>query len=533
MNIYCFKCKIKTDTECIKNVVTKNKRLLIKGLCALCKSMRSVFASARHGGDVLGFIQDNFDPPELHLPGYNFCGPFTKLEKRLQRGDKGINRVDEACKAHDIAYYINPDKSGRHVADIKLIDDIEDISNASLSEKVSRAIIKPIIKTKLKFGLGVLPTETQTKDEHAMEKASSSVQIEQVFNDPKFGFTGINDIQRKLKDIGQNISQKEIKTFLETHSAYTRHKPLVKNFTRRRFYSPRIDEIWQADLAYFSDFPEDNDGFLYWLVVLDTFSKYCWVIPLRTKQGLEVANGFQKILSESKRKPNSLNTDSGTEFTGNKFQIVLKNNNIKFYTTQNEGKAMMAERLIGTFKRKLGMYMTHYNTRRWVEALNDFVYNYNYNTIHSSTKLKPYEASQKDNEHKVFFKLYGKKMEPRKPKYIIGDKIRIYKWNPLFTKSFRPNFSEEIFEISEVVKTSNGNYTKPVTYRIKDYNEEPVKGTFYENEIVRFNKLDDQYEIETVVKRDKNMCFVKWKGYPTSMNSWVDCKSITKEILKY
>lgn len=60
---------------------------------------------------ALSFLQKKLDPPELY---FNFCRPFTKLEKRLNRGDKGVNRVDEACKSHDISYNKNKDITARH-----------------------------------------------------------------------------------------------------------------------------------------------------------------------------------------------------------------------------------------------------------------------------------------------------------------------------------------------------------------------------------------------------------------------------------
>ena len=60
--------------------------------------------------------------PELHAPGYNFLGPGTRLDKRLQRGDKGINPLDEAAKRHDIFYRDHKDTESRHIAD-KILQD--------------------------------------------------------------------------------------------------------------------------------------------------------------------------------------------------------------------------------------------------------------------------------------------------------------------------------------------------------------------------------------------------------------------------
>ncbi len=61
-------------------------------------------------------------PVELHIPGYSYCGPGTRLEARLARGDAGINRLDEACKDHDISYSKYKDNISRKLADRQLAD---------------------------------------------------------------------------------------------------------------------------------------------------------------------------------------------------------------------------------------------------------------------------------------------------------------------------------------------------------------------------------------------------------------------------
>lgn len=97
-------------------------------------------------------------PFELHIPGYNFCGPGTKLEKRLLRGDKGINLLDEACKEHDIAYLKSNDIKSRHIADQllseKAIARFKD-KNASFGEKSAALGVGSIMKVKRKFGMGL------------------------------------------------------------------------------------------------------------------------------------------------------------------------------------------------------------------------------------------------------------------------------------------------------------------------------------------------------------------------------------------
>lgn len=97
-------------------------------------------------------------PIELHLPGYQFCGPGTKLEKRLERGDEGINPLDAACKLHDIAYSRSENIIKRHQADRELSDKAwrrVKAKDSSLGEKISSYLVTNAMKTKVKFGMGI------------------------------------------------------------------------------------------------------------------------------------------------------------------------------------------------------------------------------------------------------------------------------------------------------------------------------------------------------------------------------------------
>lgn len=97
-------------------------------------------------------------PIELHIPTYNFCGPGTKLSRRLIRGDKGINQLDEACKEHDIIYSKHNTLEKRHQADKVLAKKaFKQFKNpsSSLGEKLSALAIAGIMKSKTKFGMGV------------------------------------------------------------------------------------------------------------------------------------------------------------------------------------------------------------------------------------------------------------------------------------------------------------------------------------------------------------------------------------------
>lgn len=98
-------------------------------------------------------------PLELHIPGYNYCGPGTKLEKRLAREDPGVNPLDKACKIHDIAYSQSNNLETRHLADKALEEAasqrLKSSSNASIGEKIAALGVKGAMKIKRKLGMGL------------------------------------------------------------------------------------------------------------------------------------------------------------------------------------------------------------------------------------------------------------------------------------------------------------------------------------------------------------------------------------------
>lgn len=97
-------------------------------------------------------------PVELHIPGgYRYCGPGTKLTERLQRGDPGINPLDEACKEHDIAYAKYSDDQNRNIADRILANKAWErvkSSNASLAERAAAWAVTTAMNAKSKLGMG-------------------------------------------------------------------------------------------------------------------------------------------------------------------------------------------------------------------------------------------------------------------------------------------------------------------------------------------------------------------------------------------
>lgn len=125
-----------------------------------------------------GFVNSliNKLPFELHIPGYQYCGPGTRLQKRLARNDPGINGLDKACKLHDIAYSKSEnDLKARHIAD-KELQELAwtrfKANDASVGEKAASWAITNIMRTKQRFGMG---HKKRTRRRHMRTKSKKRV----------------------------------------------------------------------------------------------------------------------------------------------------------------------------------------------------------------------------------------------------------------------------------------------------------------------------------------------------------------------
>ena len=259
-----------------------------------------------------------------------------------------------------------------------------------------------------------------------------------------------------------------------------------------------------------------NKGYKYLLMVLDLFSKYGWIVPLKTKTGLEVSKAFEKIFK--KGKPKKLWVDKGKEYYNKNMLDLLAKNNIEIYSTENEEKSSVCERWNRTIKEKMYKRFTIQNNTVYIEILPKILSSYN-DSKNRSIGMTPNQARKPQNYGKVYFNLYGDLTESQKPTFKIGDTVRISKYKrKTFDKGYTPNWTEEVFIISEIQPTD------PITYKIKDLNGEEIGGTFYREELQKTDQTI--YRIEKVIRKTKDKALVKWKGYPAEFNSWIPLKDL-------
>ena len=247
------------------------------------------------------------------------------------------------------------------------------------------------------------------------------------------------------------------------------HKPVIKKINKRKVYSQFKDNIWGVDLADMQSLSRKKKGIKYLLCAIDLYNKYPFVIPLKDKKGVSIVNAFDKIIKQSRRKPNEIWEDQGSEFYNNVFKKWLLDNDIIMYSTYNEGKSVAAERFIRTLKNKLYKHMMATGKDVYYDVLDDVVNKYN-NTKHNTIKMKPIDVK---NNKRVYIDEHNEKDS----RFKVGDRVRISKFKNIFAKGYTPNWSKDISIVDKI------NDTVPYTYNLEDLNDEEIIGSFYDREL--------------------------------------------------
>jgi len=200
------------------------------------------------------------------------------------------------------------------------------------------------------------------------------------------------------------------------------------------------------------------------------------------------------------------------------------------YSTYGESKSVIVERFNRTLKTKMWRYFTEANTRKWIDVLPRLISDYN-SRKHSTLGMSPESAGLMTNQKKIYL-IHNPPLdreggqfkggETRKPKWSIGDVVRISRVKGTFEKGYLPNFSREIFTVVQVEVPFD--LEEPITYRLRDHNDEILLGSFYDEELGPV-KYPEVFLVESTLEekkvKGKKHYLVKWLGFPSSMNSWL------------
>ena len=341
-------------------------------------------------------------------------------------------------------------------------------------------------------------------------------------------FGGINRLWNLIKEDGK-VTRKELKNWLLEQDTYTSHRQFRRNFKRSRVVVPYKDAVWGSDVAYMLPFAKDNDGYGYFVVFIDIFTRYAWTYPLKTLQGKEMVKIIKTLFDDAGTKCEKLFTDGGSEYQNKLVAAYLKTQNVQHYSSKNEKKVSHAERLIKQLKKNLIKYMDQTNSLRWVHVLSPFTLQYN-NSYHRSIKTTPAKARdtdqytlwrnqyfEKPKTHKISQQTRNKKAY----KIELGDRVKLLAEKKPFDREYSQHFTTEVFTVTERFIKDGIPF-----YKIKDEQNDPIIGTFYQSELQKVIVPDDKaYKIEKVIRtrkrRGKKEYLVKFQGYPKKFNAWV------------
>jgi transposase InsO family protein len=143
-------------------------------------------------------------------------------------------------------------------------------------------------------------------------------------------------------------------------------------------------DVWECDLVDVQSLAKHNDGYRFLLTVIDVFSKYLHIVPLKSKTGTAVSAAFETVSNDAiylkpvKRRPVWVQTDRGREFLNASFQNLLKREGIQFHVCKNPDiKCAVIERAHRTMRDYLYQYLTPKNTYKYIDVLHAFVIGYN------------------------------------------------------------------------------------------------------------------------------------------------------------
>ena len=225
--------------------------------------------------------------PEMHLRQpqfvYSACGPFTRHKERIKEfkrtGDTRYiyrNELDKACFQHDSAYADHKDLINRTKADKVLRDKAYNIASNPKYDGYQRGLASMVYK--------FFDSKVASPDKKSLG-------------------SGTNTIKSSSSILADEL-----------------HKPIIKKIEKRKVYSQFKDNIWGVDLAEMQSLSRKNKGIKYLVCVIDLYSKYAFVIPLKDKKVISILNAFDKIIKQYNRKPNKIWVDQGGEFYNNIFK---------------------------------------------------------------------------------------------------------------------------------------------------------------------------------------------------------------------
>ena len=346
---------------------------------------------------------------------------------------------------------------------------------------------------------------------------------DEYFSDLPHSFGG----EYRLIDKFGKENKKLIQDALGENDIYTR----FKQFKKLRYYSPtyvyRKRQLLQADIVFFNkkiqekDWSTDNDGYKYLFTCIDVFTKFAWAFPLKENTCANAIKCFKEIIKDSQERIENVQTDFGSEFKCKELKAYFKKEKINHYFSRTDRKCAVVERFNLSLQSIIYKMLEKGMTLRWIDMVKPAMKVY-LSREHRTIGMSPREGEVEKNHEllrqKYLAKYVKASLRKKKPKFKVGDTVRIYHGRTKFERGYLEKFTGEHFIIRKVYD----NLILP-RYELSDWQGQEVKnGIFFENELVKYNP-SEYFNSSIIGKKGKgkNLKYlVKYQGWPDIYNEW-------------
>jgi hypothetical protein len=323
-------------------------------------------------------------------------------------------------------------------------------------------------------------------------------------------FPSLTNLYKSAKAINPNITYKIVKEFLKNTEENQIYKAKPTKFYHLKSYFPF--QRCQIDILDLINYvPRNNNGYRYLFLLIDTFTRFVFAIPLKSRTTDEIFDTLTSILQEIKNKGfnvETLDSDNETGFNSKKIVDFLQKEGItqNFSNVGDHNSLGIIDRFCRTIRELLNKYTNSRNTTRWIDYYQTLIDAYN-TRIHRSLKTSPIKAI-KNNEY--YMNKLSNQSFNNLPVIKVGDKVRLLKQKQLFEKGSENNYTKDVFKI---IDYKDGFYkveNRERKYKISELL--PVNNVIiYKNE----NKSGDnnnnnkesqikQHKMERTIKRNLN-----------------------------
>ena len=292
--------------------------------------------------------------------------------------------------------------------------------------------------------------------------------IEKVYNDP-LGFGSHHNTLKDARKLDPTITLQDIVKWKQNN---TERKTQLKGYNS--FIPKEAYDEYQVDLFFMNDLPDQD--YKVGLLMVDIFTKYTEVIPLKDKSEGSILSGLMEGFNKMGRKPKTVYSDDEPALSAKYTKQFFNENNINFLITRTH--AAFAERQIRTVKDMLRKRMNNSEDDQWTDHIGYVLLTYNHKMVNNTTHMTPYEARKPKNHLMVKNNITAKAKRKRLyPDINIGDMVKIYTKKKSFHKEHISVWSKDSYEV-ESIDVSHGQHF----YKLKD-NIKP----FMRHEILKVN----------------------------------------------